>query len=141
VTVAAAYSKHRRTDTLPLRADLAELLAMWPRGRIDLLWPGTWSERAARVIRADLKAAGIAYKTEQGVFEFHALRHEFFTDLTSSGVHPKVAQELARHSTISLTIDRYSHVLDAQHDGSPGKPPVFQEVARKVARRFQPDVP
>ena len=29
--------------------------------------------------------------------------------LASSGVDPKVAQQLARHSTITLTMDRYSH--------------------------------
>ncbi len=40
---------------------------------------------------------------------FHALRHTFITMLASSGVHPKVAQVLARHSTITLTMDRYSH--------------------------------
>src|SRR5690606_6646738 len=27
----------------------------------------------------------------------------------ASGVHPKLAQELARHSTITLTMDRYTH--------------------------------
>jgi len=30
--------------------------------------------------------------------------------LAMSGVHPKLAQELARHSSITLTLDRYSHV-------------------------------
>ena len=43
------------------------------------------------------------------VADFHALRHTFITMLASSGVHPKVAQQLARHSTITLTMDRYSH--------------------------------
>ena len=43
------------------------------------------------------------------VADFHALRHTFITMLASSGVHPKVAQVLARHSTITLTMDRYSH--------------------------------
>ena len=33
VTVEAGYSKRRRTDTLPLRADLAGLLAQWMQGR------------------------------------------------------------------------------------------------------------
>ena len=42
--------------------------------------------------------------------DFHALRHSFITALARSGVHPKVAQTLARHSTITLTLDRYSHV-------------------------------
>jgi len=27
-----------------------------------------------------------------------------------SGIHPKLAQSLARHSTITLTMDRYAHV-------------------------------
>jgi hypothetical protein len=30
--------------------------------------------------------------------------------MAQSGIHPKLAQSLARHSTITLTMDRYSHV-------------------------------
>jgi hypothetical protein len=30
--------------------------------------------------------------------------------MAQSGIHPKPAQSLARHSTITLTMDRYSHV-------------------------------
>ena len=44
------------------------------------------------------------------VVDFHALRHTFITCLARGGVHPKVAQTLARHSTITLTMDRYSHM-------------------------------
>src|SRR5262249_32847197 len=43
--------------------------------------------------------------------DFHALRHTFITNLANGGVHPKTAQALARHSTITLTMDRYSHSL------------------------------
>ena len=43
------------------------------------------------------------------IVDFHALRQSFITLLASSGVHPKLAQQLARHSTITLTMDRYSH--------------------------------
>jgi hypothetical protein len=43
--------------------------------------------------------------------DFHALRHTFLTNLARSGVHPKVAQALARHSTITLTMDRYTHTV------------------------------
>jgi hypothetical protein len=45
------------------------------------------------------------------VADFHALRHMFISNLARRGVHPKVAQALARHSTITLTMDRYSHTL------------------------------
>lgn len=43
--------------------------------------------------------------------KFHALRHTAATLLLSGGVHPKVVQEMLGHSTISITLDTYSHVL------------------------------
>jgi integrase len=42
---------------------------------------------------------------------FHDLRHSAATILLSMGVHPKIVQELLGHSTISMTMDIYSHVL------------------------------
>ena len=52
----------------------------------------------------------LVYRDSAGrVIDFHALRHTFVTNLASGGVHPKTAQALARHSTITLTMDRYSH--------------------------------
>jgi hypothetical protein len=79
-------------------------------GKSRLVWPGTWHERSAAMLRKDLKAAKIPYRNDQGkVFDFHALRHHFITSLVKSGVHPKEAQVLARHSTITLTMDRYAH--------------------------------
>ena len=52
------------------------------------------------------------------VADFYALRHTFVTRLASGGVHPKIAQGLARHSTITLTMDRYPHIelLDLNTD-------------------------
>jgi integrase len=41
---------------------------------------------------------------------FHDLRHIHATQLLLAGVHPKVAQERLGHSTISTTLDLYSHV-------------------------------
>ena len=41
---------------------------------------------------------------------FHDLRHTHATQLLADGVHPKVAQERLGHSTITTTIDIYSHV-------------------------------
>ncbi len=42
---------------------------------------------------------------------FHDLRHSAATLLLSMGVPAKVVQELLGHSTISITMDVYSHVL------------------------------
>jgi integrase len=43
---------------------------------------------------------------------FHDLRHTHATQLLLSGVHPKIAQERLGHSTITITLDLYSHVTD-----------------------------
>ncbi len=95
VTVEAAYSKRRRRDTLPLRRDIAAALQEWIVGKEGELWPGSWHERAAEMVRGDLVRAGIPYQNEHGAyFDFHALRHQFLTNLQRAGVHPKVAQTL-----------------------------------------------
>ena len=41
---------------------------------------------------------------------FHDLRHSHATQLLLAGVHPKVAQERLGHSTVTTTLDLYSHV-------------------------------
>jgi integrase len=48
---------------------------------------------------------------------FHDLRHTAATLLLLRGIHPKVVSEMLGHSTISMTLDIYSHVLpDMQRD-------------------------
>jgi integrase len=94
------------------------------------LWPGSWKEDAAEMLRADLEVAGIPYRDQAGrYFDFHAMRGQFISLLAAKGVHPKVAQVLARHSTITLTMDYYTHldVLDVtgaleKLPGVPGQP-------------------
>ncbi len=50
-------------------------------------------------------------KTGLPDIRFHDLRHSAATLLLSEEVHPKVVQEMLGHSTISMTLDIYSHVL------------------------------
>jgi hypothetical protein len=53
----------------------------------------------------------LAYRDDAGrVADFHAFRHTFISNLIAGGVHPKTAQQLARHGSIGLTMDRYTHV-------------------------------
>ena len=103
------------------------------------LFPGTWPDRAAKMVRGDLKSARgrwlseamtederrqrdasgfLRFETDEGRADFHALRHTFITNLVRSGVHPKLAKELARHSTITLTMDHYAHVGLAEMNGA-----------------------
>jgi len=42
---------------------------------------------------------------------FHDLRHTHATLLLQQGVHPKIVQERLGHSSISITLDTYSHIL------------------------------
>jgi len=113
VTVKAAYAKAGRDDELPLKPETAEAL----RATVGSTWPGQRvfplpenRKQVMRILRADLKAAEIAYSDAQGRFaDFHALRHTFITNLARAGVTPKAAMDLARHTDINLTMARYSH--------------------------------
>jgi hypothetical protein len=122
VTVRAAYSKHRRDDTLPLRPETAAALAEYLARKLPNVaaFPMPATDKGALMLREDLAATGgegmdpIPAKDDQGrVVDFHALRHTFVTNLCNGGVHPKTAQALARHSTITLTMDRYTHLTAA----------------------------
>jgi|SRR5271166_1219426 len=105
VIVRAGYSKHRREDHQPIRRSDAEWLRTWLVGREGqvVMVP----DRTAEILRGDLEQAGIPYKTADGVVDFHSLRATYITLLAQSGVDPKRLQKLARHSTITLTMDRY----------------------------------
>jgi integrase len=132
VTVEAACSKHRREDVQPLRADVAELLRQYTagKGRREAVWPGTWPLEGAQMVRRDLAAAGLSYEDEDGrAFDFHALRGQFITTLALNGVHPKVAQVLARHSTITLTMDYYTRLEVRDVAGALDKLPVLPKRA------------
>ncbi len=113
VTLQAAYSKRRRQDVLALRPDTTRALAGLLRGRMPTASafsiPANW--RSAEMLAEDLVAAKVAVGDKaSGIADFHSLRHTFISNLTSGGVSPKIAQALARHSTIALTMDRYTHL-------------------------------
>jgi integrase len=42
---------------------------------------------------------------------FHDLRHTHATHALQAGVHPKIVSERLGHSSITITLDTYSHVL------------------------------
>lgn len=110
VSLAGAHTKNGKDACLPLApsvvARLRPILATRTGG--GPVWPGKWQDRAARMIRADMAAAGIPERTPAGVANFHSLRHTFITIVGKSSPL-KVVQELARHSTPILTAGRYSH--------------------------------
>jgi integrase len=66
---------------------------------------------------------------------FHDLRHSHATQLLSAGVHPKVAQERLGHSTITTTLDLYSHVTETmQGDAASKLDTAFRSAINAVGR-------
>ncbi len=133
VTVGASYSKRRREDVQPLRRDFTSELRSYlaDRNSTDSVFNMPHPNRLAIMLRADLRLGRskwirsvqdrsdrrerqeicfLNYRDNAGrVLDFHAFRHTFITNLTRGGVHPKDAQTLARHSSITLTMNRYTH--------------------------------
>jgi integrase len=115
MTVQAGYSKRRRHDVVPLRADFAKRIQAWMTRKADLqtnvsLFDVT-DKRTSGMIRKDLESAGIPYADQLGrVIDFHSLRMTFITNLSRAGVTPKTAQTLARHSDINLTMNTYTMI-------------------------------
>jgi len=115
VTVEAAYSKRRRRDVVDLKADTCELLGEYFSGKLPdaRVFRGRNSQRltdkTAKMLRADLKAAGLPYTDDDGRdFDFHALRHQYGTLLDQTDCTLKERQERMRHSDIKLTM-KYTH--------------------------------
>ena len=72
--------------------------------------------------------------------DFHAVgRHSFISHLAAGGVHPKTAQVLARHSTIMLTMDRYTHTLRGAESAALGAVPDYSTPDTAEARRTGTD--
>jgi hypothetical protein len=159
VTVEASYSKRRRRDELPLHPELARLVAEYigDRPADAQVWPGMSKSFSAKMLRRDLEEARalwikeaeqdpeeqkrreqssfLLYQDHAGLFfDFHATRGQFITELARQGVHPKTAQLLARHSTINLTMNTYTHLdkvdLQAAVDSLPVLPTSVPEPAK-----------
>lgn len=95
---------------------------VFPNMHGGLQRPRHFTKRVARLaVKAGVK------------FSSHLGRHDHFTRLMAAGVHPKVAQIRAGHSSIATTMDVYSHAIDAmQKDAVERTENVFVEI-RKVA--------
>lgn len=80
---------------------------------VDQLGRPLQPHRVLRQYRALLAAAGLPR------IRFHDLRHTCATLLLAQRVHPKVVSEMLGHATVTMTLDRYSHVLpDMQEEAA-----------------------
>jgi len=113
VRIRAKVSKNSKEALVPIRSDHAEALSriLDQTPEDEVIWPGRWNVNAAKMLRADLAAAGIPFRDGQGDrCDFHGLRHTAVTRWVRAGLDPAVVQRLARHSTIGMTMGFYTHL-------------------------------
>jgi hypothetical protein len=91
-----------------------------------------WVAAAEGTEREDRESSGfLVYRDAKGrVIDFHALRHTYISHQVRNGVNPKIVQQNARHGSITLTMDSYTHVDLAERTGA------LARVAPLGARRY-----
>ena len=62
------------------------------------------------ILRQSLQELLMYQKKLDIPFHFHALRHNFTTNLINNGVKPNIVKELVRHGDIATTLGIYTHV-------------------------------
>ena len=117
--LSAKFTKNKKAARQHITPELAEMLA----GKLPFSVPA--NDKLADLLRADLATARrtatelgplqrgfLEAKDQDGnVLDFHSLRHTCGSWLAMAGVNPKVIQSVMRHSTITLTLDRYGHLF------------------------------
>lgn len=87
----------------------------WKEDFPDLVFTNPWGKHVSdTAVNSDMKK--IEEKIQAAGIEFehiypHVLRHTFATRGLEKGIPPKVMQELLGHTSITMTLDIYSHVL------------------------------
>jgi integrase len=103
------FTKNKQEAILPIPDGLAEALREHCRNKVPSSTVIRVASRLNVRFRKDLKVARIAYKDEAGAYaDFHSLRKCTATLLALGGVHPKIAQQFLRHSSIELTMGVYT---------------------------------
>lgn len=104
----AKATKARRADSLPLRGDTADELRKLKGEAVEGDKVFT-SVPTMEEHKAYLAAAGIAWEDSEGRrADLHAMRHTYGTLLSKSGVSPREAMELMRHTDLRLTMKVYT---------------------------------
>ena len=113
VRLNAEWTKNRRAGFQPLPGHLVSKLARATEFPSSPLLPVPSQAQVTRNFVRDLAAAAIPKVTEEGVAVFHSWRGTYATLLDSLGASAKETQELMRHATPVMTMQRY---VQARHD-------------------------
>jgi len=109
--LAAEFTKARRAARQPIPRALADRLAASCEGKAlgaPMLDGLEAKDRPLDVLYATMKRAGIPKWAPGGKLDFHALRNGYISRVVEAGASAKEAQELARHSTPTITMNTYA---------------------------------
>lgn len=95
--------------TIPIPTELADELREMPRSSELVFTTSTGQPINHANLHRQFKS--LLKKAKLPNIRFHDLRHTHATLLLQAGVHPKIVQERLGHSSISMTMDIYSHVF------------------------------
>jgi len=112
---------------LVLAAGVVDLLRAWRKQQAEerRLWPGPIEDRGLVFTwqsGAQLKPRWVAHRFKRlaqnaglpTTTRLYDLRHGWATAALRAGVHPKLVQEVMRHSDYRTTADTYTHVMPSQ---------------------------
>ena len=108
ITVLARYSKRRQLDVIPVTEELSKELRPIVEKLPEKYPVFNVPAAAGRMLKRDLKAAGIPYELAGKFLDFHSLRHTAITRVMTGTNNLRIAQTFARHSMPTLTA-RYAH--------------------------------
>ena len=94
----ATNAKQLKEEHLALGIGWSADTLVFDNGLGEIRRPRNFTKEVSRI------AAGIGVN-----FTPHLGRHDHFTRLLETGVHPEVTQPRAGHSSIAVTMDVYSH--------------------------------
>jgi integrase len=116
----AKTSKSRRSIHLAAETVAALRSLRAPQNERRLAAGKFWVDRDLNFAGGDgdwFRPQRIRYQFERAVARCglpsltpHGMRHTMATLMLAAGVHPKIVQERLGHTTIQMTLDRYSHV-------------------------------
>ena len=109
VLVRASIAKNAKRGRIDLHPDAAAALASWRSRATGPLVFGRKGLPDVSVLKADLVAAGLAFKDDLGRrLDFHSFRGTFATMLVVSGATTSLTQQLMRHSDFRQTQEHYT---------------------------------
>jgi len=109
-----AFVADELRESLGDRADNPEA-RVFVAGRSGDWRHSNWYGRTFRPAVKRLVEKG-TWPEELADLRFHDLRHTFASFLVETGAHPKEMAEVMGHSTVMITLDRYSHMFPHLRD-------------------------